>query len=141
MAEIGDELVRDVAHRMRDACEPHQRAGVILTHKPRTAGGIGGGNSREPPLDPRSAQPCSPRSSWRSLLQQPAPFNGRSTIAVPAKPSALVYRGRAGGNSRRGILLPSACLFLQKGATDRAPAGSTLAGRGKPNRSRRVFVS
>jgi hypothetical protein len=34
MAEFGDELVRDVAHRMRTACEPRQRAGVILTHKP-----------------------------------------------------------------------------------------------------------
>jgi len=34
MAEIGDELVRDVPHRMRDACEPRQRAGIILTHKP-----------------------------------------------------------------------------------------------------------
>ena len=34
MAEIGDEPVRDVAHRMRDAGEPRQRAGVILTHKP-----------------------------------------------------------------------------------------------------------
>jgi len=34
MAEIGDELVRDVAHRMRDACVPRQRAGVILTHMP-----------------------------------------------------------------------------------------------------------
>ena len=32
-AEI-DELVRDIAHRMRDACELHQRAGVILTHMP-----------------------------------------------------------------------------------------------------------
>src|SRR5262249_17049349 len=63
----------------------HPFAGVILTHKTRTAGGIGGGNGREPALDPRSAQPCSPRSSWRSLLRQPAPFNGRSTIAVHAR--------------------------------------------------------
>ena len=97
MAEIGDELVRDVAHRMRDACEPHQRASVILTHKPRTAGGIGGGNGREPALDPRSAQPCSPRSSWRSLLRQPAPFNGRSTIAVHARQVASVEDAKVGG--------------------------------------------
>jgi len=34
MAEIGDELIRDVAHRMRDTCEPRQRAGVILTDRP-----------------------------------------------------------------------------------------------------------
>ncbi len=34
MAEIGDELVRDVPHRMRDACEPRQRAGIIIPHKP-----------------------------------------------------------------------------------------------------------
>jgi hypothetical protein len=34
MAEIGDELVRDVPHRKRAACEPRQPAGIIITHKP-----------------------------------------------------------------------------------------------------------
>jgi hypothetical protein len=34
MAEIGDEPIREVAHRMRDAWEPRQRAGVMLTHGP-----------------------------------------------------------------------------------------------------------
>ena len=54
MAEIGDEPVRDVAHRMRDARDPRQRAGVILTHKPRTAGDTGGRTGPEPapPLAP-----------------------------------------------------------------------------------------
>lgn len=56
-----------------------------------------------------------------------------------AKPSALAYRSRIGGSSRRGNFLPSACLFLQKGGN--GPADSTLGGTGKPNRSRRVFVS
>ena len=32
-----------------------------------------------------------------------------------AKPSALAYRSRVGGSSRRGSFWPSACLFLQKG--------------------------
>src|SRR5439155_12029288 len=71
-----------------------------------------------------SAQPCSPRSSWRSLLRQPAPFNGRSTIAVPAK----TYRSRVDGSSRRGNFLPSACLFLQKGGNGSRTSGQHSCG-------------
>jgi len=40
-----------------------------------------------------------------------------------------------------GIFCRQPACFCKSEATDRAPAGSTLAGRGKPNRSRRVFVS
>ena len=40
-----------------------------------------------------------------------------------------------------GIFCRQPACFCKSEATDRAPAGSTLAGRGKPNRSRRVIVS
>src|SRR6516164_9278342 len=40
-----------------------------------------------------------------------------------------------------GVLCCQPACFCKREATDRALAGNTLAGRGKPNRSRRVFVS
>ena len=52
----------------------------------------------------------------------------------------LGLRSRGYWNSWGGGCRQPAC-FCKREATDRASAGSTLAGRGKPNRSRRVFVS
>jgi hypothetical protein len=64
-----------------------------------------------------------------------------TTASRCAKTSALAYRSRVGESSRREIFSRQPACFCKREATDRAPAGSTLAGRGKPNRSRRVFVS
>ena len=58
-----------------------------------------------------------------------------------AKTSASACRSRVGGSSRRGIFCRQPGCFCNREATDRAPADSTLSGRGKPNRSRRVFSS
>jgi hypothetical protein len=58
-----------------------------------------------------------------------------------AKTSVSSCRSRAGGSSRRGNFCRQPGCSCKWEATDRAPADSTLLGRGKPNRSRRVFSS
>ena len=77
-----------------------------------------------------------PELQRRGLL-----FTASTRASRCAKTSALVYRSRVGGSSRQGNFSRQPACFCKREATDRAPAGSTLSGRGKPNRSRRVFFS
>jgi hypothetical protein len=79
MAEIGDEFVRDVLHR-----EPLWRAGVILTHKPAQPVISAAGTAPSRRSSSLQSTMFSEILSWRSLLRQPGPFNGRSTIGARA---------------------------------------------------------
>jgi hypothetical protein len=142
VAEIGEEVVKDVAHCMRDACEPRQRAGVILTHKPGTTRDIGYGDGREPALDPRSAQTM---FSEIQLVQSAPPAG-----TIQRQINHCCVRENLGlglpqpdcwNQSVGEFFYRQPAYFCKREATDRAPAGSTRAGRGKPKRSRRVFVS
>ena len=82
MAKIGDELVRDVAHRMRADQQPVPPCRFILTVDSR--------RYRRPEWLRASTSPSlhftmfSEILSWRSLLRAPAPFNDGSTIGAHA---------------------------------------------------------
>src|SRR5262245_39032692 len=99
----------------------------MLTHKPRTAGGIGAG---------MAASRRSTLAPLNHVLRDPAGAvcSGSRHHSTADQPWWVEVVGG-------GVFCRQPACFCKREATDRAPADSTLAGRGKPNRSRRVFVS